>query len=37
MIVTDVTKFHKRYLGGQGMLEHVCVWILRGGNSKVRS
>ena len=25
MMVKDVTKFHKRHLGGRGMLECVCV------------
>ena len=26
-MVTDVTKFHKQHLGGQGMLEGVCVYV----------
>ena len=25
MMVTDVTKFHKRHLGSRGMLECMCV------------
>ena len=25
MMVKDVTKFHKRHLGKQGMLEYVCA------------
>ena len=42
-MVKDVTKFHKRHLGGRGMLECVCVQgfiedfeFWEGGNSKVR-
>ena len=43
-MVKDVTKFHKRHLGGQGMLECVCRVLYRilrfgrgrGENSKVR-
>ena len=29
MIVKDVTKFHKRHLGGRGMLECVCACACR--------
>ena len=29
MMVTDVSKFHKRHLGGWGMLECVCVCVCR--------
>ena len=29
MIVTDVTKFHKRHLGSRGVLECVCVCVCR--------
>ena len=44
MMVIDVTKFHKRHLGGRGMLGCVCggfhigfcVLGGRGWNSKVR-
>ena len=27
MMVKDVTKFHKRHLGGWGMIECVCVCV----------
>ena len=27
MMVTDVTKFHKRHLGSRGMVECVCVRV----------
>ena len=26
-MVRDVTKFHKRDLGGRGVLEYVCVCV----------
>ena len=29
-MVNDVTKFHKRHLGGQSMLECVCVCVCAG-------
>ena len=43
-MVTGVTKFHKSYLGGRGMLECVCVYAgfiqdfeyWEEGNSKVQ-
>ena len=42
MMVKDVTKFHKHYLGGRHMLEYMCVFTQdfefgEGGNSEVRS
>ena len=29
-MVKDVTKFHKRQLGGRGVLECVCVCVCAG-------
>ena len=29
MMVKDVTKFHKRHLGGRGILECVCCVCVR--------